>query len=96
MELLKNQVEVKRYLKPKHFVAASGYGCPHYPAPLNKCDYEVVRVVRTGSDFKALKGRLVIMSWGLNLPIEKAKKLTAFVTCEELRSDFAEMLLAVK
>lgn len=93
--MLKNQVEVKRYQKPRHFVPAVGYNCPHFPAPLNKCDYEVVRVVKTGENFKNLKGRLVIMSWGLNLSIEKAQKLTAFVTCEELRNDYAEMLLAV-
>jgi hypothetical protein len=97
MKLAKNQIEVRRYKnwQKMHLMAAAGYNCPHYPAPLNKCDYEIVRVVRAGSDFKNLKDRRVMMSWGLNLPLEKAKKLKAFCTDVENWSPFAEMLLAV-
>jgi len=91
------QVVVKRFKRKNHFIAAAGYNCPKFPSDnlFNSCDYEVVKVVKTGDKMKSLKGRKIIISWGLNLDIqEQINKHYMFVTLEN-DGIFAEKIIAV-
>ena len=64
-----------------HFGPAPGYNTPQIPLGPIGCkgpDYEVVKVVEA-QGCKHLKGRRVLISWGLNLPVEKWQKLKQVV-----------------
>jgi len=88
----------KRYLKPRHFCPAPGYNCPKIPlGGVNHKgpDYEVVRVVKSPNSL--LKGRLVLISWGLNLPEKQWPKLKQVLAFDIDRpgAKHAEIVLAV-
>ena len=61
-----------------HLCAAPGYNCPRIPlggVGNRQPDYEIVRVVKTEGDCAGLKGRRIMISWGLNIPVSKAANL---------------------
>jgi len=83
-----------------HFSPAPGYNCPKIPlGGINAKgpDYEVVKVVRTEGDCKHLKGRRVLISWGLNLTADKwpkVKQVLAFDNDGIVSQKHAEIVLA--
>lgn len=99
---MKNIIKYKRFKSAKHlhFHAAKGYNCPNLP--LGKIgsdtkfypDYEIVKVVEASDDCKFLKGRRVMITWGLNIPKEKWPEITQVIAVNDLNSDFGEIVLA--
>jgi len=74
------KVYYKRYQNTTlhHLCPAPGYNCPRIPlggVGNKQPDYELVRVVKTEGDCAGLKGRRVMISWGLNITVSKAAKL---------------------
>lgn len=91
-------VYYKRYSKPRHFYPAPGYNCPKIPLGSINCkgpDYESVRVIRAHGCF--LRGRRILISWGLNLPKSKWPNLKQVlaIDVDRPKSEFAEIVLAV-
>lgn len=85
-----------------HFMPALGYNTPRIPlsnhlvsGPTKGPDYEVVKVVRT-EGCPHLKGRRVLITWGLNLPPTKWPKVKQVIAVpvEVKNPEYAEILLA--
>jgi len=96
------QVYYKRFKKTRlyHFCPAPGYNCPKIPLggiSSKGPDYEIVKVVSTEGDCKHLKGRRVVISWGLNLPFSKWPKIKQVLAIDvdtSRPSTVAEIVLA--
>ena len=91
-------VYYKRYVKPRHFCPAPGYNCPKIPlGGINAKgpDYEAVRVVRAVGC--RLRGRRVLISWGLNIPRKKAGQMKQVIALpvENPEASVFEIVLAV-
>ena len=92
------KVYYRRYSKPRHFCPAPGYNCPKIFLGSINCkgpDYEMVRIVK--AEWCLLRGKVALISWGLNLPAEKWPKLKQVLAfdVDRPKSSYAEILLAV-
>ena len=98
------KIYYKRFSKNRlyHFSPAPGYNCPKIPLggiDVKGPDYEIVKVVRTEGNCKHLKGRRVLISWGLNLTVDKRLKVKQVLAFEDNRNRIesqkhAEIVLA--
>jgi len=90
----KQIIYYERFKRNQHFTPAPGLNCPVFM--LRQPDYEIVKVTGTsGGKVKHLKGRKVMISWGLNIPVPQFGKYEQVLALPHRHAEWAEIVLAI-